>query len=273
MNSTASRKQYPSDVSDEEWDFVAPYLTLMRDDAPQRDHDLREVFNGLRWIVRTGSPWRYLPNDLPPWHTVYQQTQRWIRAGVFDDLVADLRALIRLGEGKSVNPTAAIVDSRTLQGSVENGDRGGYDGHKRKKGAKLHLAVDTLGEFLALVVTPADAQDRAQVEELAAAVQAATGDTIALAYVDRGYTGQEAEAAADGWGIRLEVVKLPEARKGFVLLPRRWVVERSFAWLSRFRRLAKDYERLPEAVAGLHLVAFSVLMLSRVMRLLAGGSA
>ncbi len=109
--------------------------------------------------------------------------------------------------------------------------------------------------------------------ELAAAVQDATGDTIELAYVDGGYTGKDAELAADGWGIRLEVVTLPEARTGFVLLPRRWVVERSFAWLSRFRRLAKDYERLPETVAGLHLVAFSVLMLGRVMKLLAGASA
>jgi transposase len=272
MESTTSRKHYPSDVSDEEWDLVVPYLTLMTEDAPQRDHDLREVFNGLRWIVRTGSPWRYMPHDLPPYDTVYQQTQRWLRAGVFEAIVADLRALIWLGEGKSVDPTAAIVDSRTLQGSIENGDRSGYDGHKKRKGSKLHLAVDTLGEFLALVVTPANAQDRAQVEELAAAVQQATGNTIELAYVDQDYTGDDAAAAADGWGIRLEVVKLPEARKGFVLLPRRWVVERSFAWLSRFRRLAKDYERLPETVAGLHLVAFSTLMLTRVMKLLVAAS-
>jgi transposase len=259
-------------VSDEEWDFVASFLMLMTTDAPQRDHDLREVFNGLRWIVRTGSPWRYLPNDLPPWHTVYQQTQRWIRAGVFEAIVADLRALIRLGEGKSVAPTAAIFDSRTLQGTVESGKRGGYDGHKRTKGSKLHLAVDTLGEFLALVVTPANAQDRAQVDELAAKVQAVTGDTVDVAYVDQGDTGPDAEAAAEGWGIRLEVVKLPEARQGFVLLPRRWVVERDFAWLSRFRRLAKDYERLPETVAGLHLVAFATMMLGRMLTLLLAGS-
>jgi transposase len=273
MEDAITRNPYPSDISDDEWAFVAPYLTLMTEDAPQRDHDLREVLNGLRWIVRTGSPWRYLPHDLPPWHTVYQHAQRWFRAGCFEAIVADLRALIRLGEGKSVAPTAAIFDSRTLQGSVENGARGGYDGHKRKQGTKLHLAVETLGEFLALVVTPADDQDRAQVEELAAAVQDATGDTIELAYVDQGYTGHDAEAAADGWGIRLEVVKLPEARQGFVLLPRRWVVERSFAWLSRFRRLVKDYERLPETLAGLHLVAFSVLMLGRVTKLLLAASA
>ena len=147
MESTATRKHYPSDVSDEEWAFVVPYLTLMKEDAPQRDHDLRDVFNGLRWIVRTGSPWRYMPHDLPPYYTVYQQTQRWLRAGVFEAMVADLRALIRFGKGKSVEPTAAIFDSRTLQGSIENGDRGGYDGHTKRKGSKLHLAVDTLGEF------------------------------------------------------------------------------------------------------------------------------
>ena len=272
MDTTTTRATYPSDVTDEEWGFVAPYLTLMKADAPQRDHDLREVFNGVRWIVRSGSPWRYMPHDLPPYHTVYQQTQRWIRAGCFAAIVADLRTLIRLGEGKREQPTAAIFDSRTLQGTPESGGRGGYDGHKKRKGSKLHLAVDTLGEFLALVVTPANAQDRAQVEELAAAVQEATGATLELAYVDQGYTGADAKAAAEGWGIRLEVVKLPEARKGFVLLPRRWVGERSFAWLSRFRRLAKDYERLPETVAGLHLVAFSTLMLGRFIRLLLGES-
>ena len=272
MDTTPLRNPYPSDISDEEWDFAAPYLTLMKDDAPQRDHDLREVFNGLRWIVRTGSAWRYMPHDLPPYYSVFQQTQRWIRAGCFEAIVADLRALIRLGEGKSVAPTAAIFDSRTLLGTPESGERAGYDGGKKRKGSKIHLAVDTLGEFLALVVTPANEQDRAQVDELAAAVQDATGDSIELAYVDGGYTGKDAELAADGWGIRLEVVKLPETRKGFVLLPRRWVVERSFAWLSRFRRLAKDYERLPETVAGLHLVAFSTLMLGRVVKLLLGES-
>jgi transposase len=273
MDTTPARKRYPSDVSDEEWAFVAPYLTLMTEAAPQRDHPLREVFNGLRWIVRTGSPWRYIPNDLPPWHTVYQQSQRWFRAGCFAAIVHDLRALIRLGEGKSVAPTAAIFDSRTLQGTPESGERAGYDGHKKKRGSKLHLAVDTLGEFLALVVTPADEQDREQVAALAEAVQDATGDSIELAYVDQGYTGEAARLTADGWGIRLEVVKLPEARRGFVLLPRRWVVERSQAWLTRFRRLAKDYERLPETLVGLHLVAFSTLMLARMVKLLMAGSA
>lgn len=263
------RKAYPSDVSDEEWAFVAPYLTLMSEDAPQRDYSLREVFNGLRYIVRGGIPWRMMPNDLPPWHTVYQQTQRWLKARVFETLVHDLRALLRLAEGRNEQPSAAIFDSRTLQSSPESGERAGYDGAKRRKGSKTHMAVDTLGHLLALLVTPANDQDRAQVEQLAQAVQEATGETIEVAFVDQGYTGDDASQAAQTHGINLEVVKLPEAKKGFVLLPRRWVVERSFGWIARFRRLARDYERLPDTLKGLHFLAFAILMADRFVHCMA----
>src|SRR5215216_343796 len=124
-----SRKPYPSDVSDEEWAFVAPYLALVREDAPQRTHDLREVFNGLRWIVRSGAPWRMLPHDFPPWEAVYQQTQRWIAAGVFEAIVHDLRLLLRLDADRGSNPTAVVLDGRTLQSRSESGERAGYDGH------------------------------------------------------------------------------------------------------------------------------------------------
>src|SRR5215217_764635 len=198
-----NRKPYPTDVSDEEWAFVAPYLALLREAAPQRVHALREVFDALRWIVRAGASWRMMPNDFPPWEAVYQQTQRWIDAGVFEAMVHDLRAVLRLSSG------------------------------------------------------------RAPVEELARSVQEDTGESVELAYVDQGYTGEESAEAAKASGIRLEVVKHPSAKKGFVLLPRRWVVERSFAWAARFRRLARDYERLPQTVAGLHFVAFACLMLNR----------
>jgi transposase len=264
----AARKRYPSDVSDEEWAFVAPYLTLMAEEAPQRRHALREVFNGLRYVVKTGAPWRWMPNDLPPWPVVYQQSQRWVRAGVFETLVHDLRVLLRLAAGRPPEPTAVILDARTLQSSPESGARAGYDGHKRKKGSKTHVAVDTLGHLLALRVTPASAQERAQVEQLAVAVQEATGDSVAVAYVDQGYTGPQPAADAAAHGIRLEVVKHTEAKRGFVLLPRRWVVERDFAWAARFRRLARDYERLPQTLAGLHLVAFICLMLQRLFLVL-----
>jgi len=263
-----NRKAYPSDVSDEEWAFVAPYLTLMIEAAPQRIYPLREVFNGVRWLTRGGAAWRMLPHDLPPWHVVYDQNQRWQRAGVFERIVHDLRTLLRLADGRAAGPSAAIFDSRTLQSSPESGVRAGYDGAKRKRGSKVHMAVDTLGHLLTLLVTPANAQDRAQVEQLATQVQAVTGETVELAYVDQGYTGKAPAQAAAAHGIQLEVVKLPHAKKGFVLLPRRWVGERSFAWIARFRRLARDYERLPATLAGLHFLAFVTLLLHRIVPLL-----
>jgi transposase len=244
----------------------------MTEDAPQRTHSLREVFNGVRWIVRASSPWRMMPHDLPPGEVVYQQTPRWLRAGVFESLVHDLRELLRVATGRNARPSAAVFDSRTLQSSPESGARAGYDGAKRRKGSKTHIAVDTLGHLLARIVTPADEQDRAQVAELAERVQVVTGESVELAFVDQGYTGEAAAEAAAAHGLRLEVVKLPEAKRGFVLLPRRWVVERSFAWAARFRRLARDYERLPETLAGLHFLAFAILMLKRLVEVLAQSS-
>lgn len=261
-----ARKPYPSDVTDEEWEFVTPYVTLMSEDAPQREHDLREVFNGMRWIVRTGSPWRYMPNDLPPWEAVYQQGQRWLAAGVFEAMAQDLRRILRLLAGRGEEPSAAVFDSRTLQSTPESGKRAGYDGAKRKKGSKVHMAVDTLGHLLSLHVSAADEQDREQVGKLAKDVQEQTGKSVELAYVDQGYTGETAAGAAEEQNIKLSVVRLPEAKRGFVLLPRRWVVERSFAWLTRFRRLAKDYERLASTLKGLHLAAFAFLMLARLAK-------
>src|SRR4249920_1288403 len=196
-----TRKPYPSDVTDDEWSFVAPYLTLMREEAPQREHDLREVFNALRWIVRSGSPWRYMANDFPPWEAVYQQTQRWIKASVFEAIVHDLRELLRMAQGRAADPSAAIIDSRTLQSTPESGHRAGYDGAKRKKGSKIHMAVDTLGHLLTLHVTPADQQDRSQVKKIAKQVQKVTGQSVELAYVDQGYTGDQAANDAQKHGI------------------------------------------------------------------------
>jgi transposase len=255
------RKAYPSDVSDEEWEFCVPYLTLMKEDAPQREYSLRELFNALRWLVRAGCPWRMMPNDLPPWTAVQQQTQRWLRAGCFEAMAEDLRMLLRLAAEREAAPRAAILDSRTLQSTPESGARAGFDGHKKRKGSKLHAAVDTLGHLLAVKVTAANEQDRAQVGELAQAIQATTGQTVTLAFVDQGYTGDQPATEAAKHGMRLEVVKHHQAKHGFVLLPRRWVVERSFAWAARFRRLARDYERLASTLAGYHWLAFVSLML------------
>jgi len=183
----STRKPYPSDVTDDEWAFVAPYLTLMRENAPQRDyplreHSMRETFNGLRWMARAGAPWRLIANDLPPWRVVYEQTHRWIaagcfeagcfeagcfEAGCFEAIVHDLRELLRVAGGRKAQSTAAIFDGRTMQSTPESGSRAGYDGAKKKNGSKVHIAVDTLGHLLAVLVTPANEQERAQVAQVA----------------------------------------------------------------------------------------------------------
>ena len=263
------RKSYPQDVSDEEWSFVLPYLLLSREDSRSRKHSLRELFNGVRYIVRTGNQWRYMPNDLPPWPAVYQQMRRWMEAGVFEILVADVQELLRHFGGRKGQPTAVCIDSRTLQSTPESGARAGYDGAKRRKGSKVHIAVDTLGHLMALKVTAASEGDREQVAALAEEVQQVTGNSVELAYVDQGYTGENAALAAEEHGIRLSVVKHPMAKRGFVLLPKRWVVERSFAWAARFRRLARDYERLDASLKGFHYIAFACIMIARMCKALA----
>jgi transposase len=258
------RKGYPSDVSDEEWSFCVNYLTLMKEAAPQREHSLRAVFNALRYLVRVGGAWRMLPNDLPPWRAVHQQTQRWIKAGCFEAMAQDMRALLRMALERKADPSAIILDRRTVPSTPESGARAGFDGHKKRKGSKMHAAVDTLGHLLALAVTPANEQDRSQVGQLAQAVQAEVEEPVKVAFVDQGYTGEKPAEAAAEQGIQLLVVKHHEAKRGFVLLPRRWVVERSFAWAARFRRLARDYERLATTFAGYHWPAFVALMLGNL---------
>ena len=181
-------------------------------------------------------------------------------------MAADLRRILRMILERAEEPSAVILDGRTVQSTPESGARAGYDGHKRRKGSKVHIALGTLGHLLALRVTRADQQERHQVEAPAKDVQQATGENVELAYVDQGCTGQDAADAAAAQGIQLEVVKLSTAKRGFVLLPRRRVVERSFAWMARFRRLARDYERLPQTFAGLHWPAFITLMLRSIFR-------
>jgi len=260
----SSRRAYPSDVTDEEWMFVLPYLLLLREDAGQRQHALRELFNALRYVVRTGCTWRYLPHDLPPWAACYQQWARWRDARVFEALADDLRQVLRLNSERPATPSAVILDSRTLQSTPESGHRAGYDG---AKGSKVHVAVDTLGYLLAAVITPANAQDRAQVGALAQQVQASSGQQVTLAYADQGYTGDAPVAAAAAQGIHLQVVKLGQTKRGFVLLPRRWVVERSLSWSARYKRLARDYERLALSLQQLHYLAFVGLMLAKATAL------
>ena len=162
-----TRQAYPRDISDPAWAIVAPYVTLMTEDAPQRTHSLREALNGLRWLVRPGSAWRLMPQDLPPWYPVYQHTQRWIKAGVFALLVHDLREAVREAAGRTPHPSAVIMDSRTLQSTPESGTRAGYAAAKRRRGSKVHTAGDSMGSLVAAEVTAANGQDRSQVGALA----------------------------------------------------------------------------------------------------------
>lgn len=258
------RKAYSTDVTDAEWTFLLPYLCLMREDAPQREHPLRELFNALRYLVKAGCGWRLLPHDFPPWTAVYQQSRRWVDNGVFEQVAHDLRAITRALAERQLDPSAVIFDARPLQSTPESGGRAGFDGHKKKNGSKVHAAVDTLGNLLALIVSPANDQERDHAGGLAEQVQEVTGGSVKVAFVDQGYTGEAAAADAADEGVELIVVKHAEAKKGFVLLPRRWVVERTFGWLGRFRRLARDYERLPETLAAWHWVAFIALLLGQL---------
>ena len=153
------RKAYPSDVSDEEWAFVAPYLTLITEEAPQRVYELREVYNSLRYIARTGAPWRWLPNDLPPWPVVYQQTQRWLKAEVFQAMVHDLREMLRMAQGRNAEPTLLFWTAAPCNPLLRVEHEPGTTGPNARKGSKVHVArgaVDTLGHLLALLVTPAN---------------------------------------------------------------------------------------------------------------------
>ncbi len=209
-----------------------------------------------------------MPHDLPPWQVVYQQSQRWIKADVFESLIYDLRAMLRIAEGRKESPTAAIIDSRTLQSTPESGACAGYDGAKGRKGSKVHLAVDTLGHLLALCVTAADEQDRAQVSELAKRVQEETGETSGSPLSIRGMQAKTRQMQLESTALSSKWRNCQQPR-GFVLLPRRWVVERSFGWMSWFRRLARDDERLHETLAGPHFLAFVILMLKNVADVLA----
>jgi len=260
------RSGYPSDVTDEEWHFIAPYLTLIPFDAPQRKHDPRAVLNALRWVVRTGAQWAFLPNDFPPAEIVREQARRWIEAGCFENIVHDLRELLRLREGRKAQPSAVVLDSRTMKSTPESGSRAAYNGHKGTKGSKVHAVVDTLGQLLTLTVTPANVDDRRAVLELCQATQELTGEAVTAAFVDQGYSGEQVRDDAELWGIDLLVVQKPGTSRGFLLVPRRWVVERFFALTSRFRRLAKDFERLPEVLAGMHYLAYGILLLAKFTR-------
>ena len=199
-------RTYPSDVNDDDWSFVAPYLALLSEEAPQRQYPLRALFNALRYLAHTRCPWRYLPHDLPPWSAVYQQWTRWRDARVFESLVHALNELQRAVLGRTPTPSAIVLDGRT----PESGHRAGYDGAQKGKGRKAHSAVNTLGHLLSVVVTPASEQERAQVGEVCRQEQEVTGQTVPVGFGDQGYPGAETGYAAAVHSLDLQAIKKPE---------------------------------------------------------------
>jgi len=254
------RKAYPTDLTDEQWDLVRPLLPAAKPGGRPRSVDLREVLNGVLYVVRGGASWRMLPHDLPPWGTVHFYYRCWRLDGTWAKIMEVLRTRLRHAEGRKKSPSAAIVDSQTIR-TAQGGVRG-YDAAKRTPGRKRHVIVDTLGLLLAVVVHSASVQDRDGVKLVGERIKGRF-PRLRLIWADAAYE------AAVGWARQfanwvLELVRKPDGQKGFVVLPRRWVVERTLAWLMLSRRLARDYERLTESSEAMVQVAMIHLMLKRL---------
>lgn len=250
------RRPYPTDLSDARWALIEPVLSAWRAErarralpiAPPPEHDLREIVNAILYVNRTGMAWQYLPHDFPPYKTVFDYYAKWEEDGTTEKIHDLLRRKVREKAGRNPEPTAAIIDAQVVKASsnVPQASQG-YDAGKRTEGKKRHIAADTLGLLLALVITAASVQDTNGGKDVVTAL-AAAHPTVTAGWVDNGYkTGFLEHAAAHG--ITFEQVSKLEGQKGFAALPRRWVVERTFGWLVLHRRLVRDYETLPERSA------------------------
>jgi putative transposase len=262
----AIRKPYPSDLTDAQWEILVPLLPPAFSVGRPRQVDLREVVNALLYVDTSGCSWAALPHDFPPEGTVRDYFHRWVRQGLWQKINDTLRRRLRLQEGRTAEePSAAVIDSQSAKSSRTSGTRG-YDAGKKIKGIKRHLVVDTLGLMLLVVVHSAGIQDR-DGAKLVLERGKSLWPRLQLVWADGGYAGKLVDWTWSVCGWILQIVKRSDDAKGFVVLPRRWVVERTFAWLSNYRRLSRDYEFRPETGEAMAQVAMIHVMLRRLTRL------
>jgi transposase len=263
----SARRGYPSDLTGRQWELIEPLLPEPPAGPAGRPpgHSKREVVNAILYLTRAGCSWRMLPKDFPPWQTVYRYFCAWRKDGTLDQLHDALREQVRVKEERrNPEPSAGIVDSQSVKGAdTVSAETRGYDAGKKINGRKRHIVVDTIGLLLVVMVTAASIQDRDGGRGILKLLKRALPGVRHI-FADGGYQGQLVAIAKRAWEIVVEVVRKPADQIGFAVLPRRRVLERTFSWLLRWRRLARDYERLPETHGALVNWAIVGLMLNRL---------